>query len=133
MYKVYVKKDETGRIVSVNSDAFLSSTDGWTLIDEGETDKFHHAQGNYFSLPITTAEGVPRYKLVDGEAVERTGEEIQADIAAISPPPPTAEERLAAIEGVIDRLRDAMAGNALLRALVDKIWPDDAARKEGET
>ena len=88
MYKVYVKKDETGRIVSVNSDAFLSSTDGWTLIDEGETDKFHHAQGNYFSLPITTAEGVPRYKLVDGEAVERTGEEIQADIAAISPPPP---------------------------------------------
>ena len=47
MYKVYVKTDSTGRIVSVNSDAFLPDTAGWTQIDEGEGDKFMHAQGNY--------------------------------------------------------------------------------------
>ncbi len=88
MYKVYVKTDNTGRIISVNSDAFLPDTDGWTLIDEGETDKFHHAQGNYFPQPIMTIEGVYRYKLVDGKAVERTAEEIQSDIDAIPPPPP---------------------------------------------
>ena len=88
MYKVYVKTDSTGCIVSVNSDAFLSATDGWTLIDEGYGDKYHHAQGNYFSLPKMTAEGVPRYKLADGEVIERTAAEIQADIDAIPPPPP---------------------------------------------
>ena len=33
-------------------------------------------------------EGVPRYKLVDGKAVERTAEELQTDIDAIPPPPP---------------------------------------------
>ena len=88
MYKVYVKKDEIGRITTVNSDAFLPDTDGWTLIDEGETDKFHHAQGNYFPQPIMTVEGSPRYKLVDGKVIERTAEEIQSDIDAIPPPPP---------------------------------------------
>lgn len=88
MYKVYVKTDGPGRIVSVNSDAFLFDTDGWTLIDEGDGDKFHHAQGNYFQQPIITDEGIYRYKLVDGEVQERTADEIQADIDAIPPPPP---------------------------------------------
>lgn len=87
-YKVYVKTDEIGRIMSVNSDAFLPDTDGWTLIDEGDGDKFMHAQGNYLPKPRITDEGVPRYKLSDGKAVERTAEEIQADIDAIPPPPP---------------------------------------------
>lgn len=88
MYKVYVKTDETGRIVSVNSDAFLSNANGWALIDESDGDKYHHAQGNYFPHPIMTDEGVYRYKLADGKAVERTADEIQADIDAIPPPPP---------------------------------------------
>lgn len=135
MYRVYIKTDITGRIISVNSDAFLPDTDGWVEIDSGDGDKFHHAQGNYLPKPLMTNEGVYRYKVVKGKVTERTAEEIQADIDAMQAArdAPTAEERLAAIEGVIDRLRDAMAGNALLRALVDKIWPDDAARKEGET
>ena len=40
MYKVYVKTDDTGRIVSVNSDAFMSSTDGWaqTIVGAGHGD-----------------------------------------------------------------------------------------------
>ena len=88
MYKVYVKTDEIGRIISVNSDAFLPDTDGWTQIDEGDGDKFMHAQGNYFPLSIITIEGVYRYILVGGKAVERTAEEIQADIDAIPPAPP---------------------------------------------
>ena len=88
MYKVYVKIDNAGRIVSINSDAFMSGTDGWEQIDEGEGDRFHHAQGNYFPQPIMTIEGVYRYKLVGGKAVERTEDEIQSDIDAIPPPPP---------------------------------------------
>ena len=88
MYKVYVKTDEARRIISVNSDAFLPDTAGWEQIGEGDGDKYHHAQGNYFPQSIMTIEGVPRYKLVDDETVERTTEEIQADIDAIPPPPP---------------------------------------------
>ena len=88
MYKVYVEIDTQSRITAVNSDAFLPDTTDWTQIDEGDGDKYHHAQGNYFSQPITTIEGVYRYKLADGEVIERTAEEIQADIDAIPPPPP---------------------------------------------
>lgn len=88
MYKVYVKQDESGNIIAINSDAFLFDLTGWTLIDEGEGDKYHHAQGNYFQQPIMTTEGVYRYKLVDGKVIERTAEEIQADVDAIPPPPP---------------------------------------------
>lgn len=86
MYKVFAKT-KNGIVTAINSDAFLSETDGWAQIDEGETDRHHHAQGNYFPQPIMTFEGVPRYKLVDGKAIERTAEEIQADIDAIPSPP----------------------------------------------
>lgn len=88
MYKVYVEIDTQSRITAVNSDAFLPDTDGWAQIDEGDGDKFMHAQGNYFPQSIMADEGVPRYKLVDGEVIERTAEEIQSDIDAIPPPPP---------------------------------------------
>lgn len=88
MYKVYIQADTRNRITAINSDAFLADTSGWTQIDEGDGDKFHHAQGNYLTMPIVTDEGVPRYKLVDGKVIERTAEEIQADIDAIPPPPP---------------------------------------------
>ena len=88
MYKVYVKTDPQRRITAINSDAFLPDVDGWTEIDSGDGDRCHHAQGNYFSQPIMTIEGVYRYKLAGGEVIERTSEEIQADIDAIPPPPP---------------------------------------------
>lgn len=88
MYKVYVKTDEAGCVAAINSDAFLSDTTNWNQIDEGEGDKFHHAQGNYFPQSIMTVEGVSRYKLVGGKVTERTAAEIQADIDAIPPPPP---------------------------------------------
>ena len=93
-YDVYVKPDEAGRITAINSSAFLSDTDGWVKIDHGESDKFHHAQGNYFPKPIMDERGVYRYKLVDGEAVERTQEEMDADYT----PPEVAPTQLDRIE-----------------------------------
>lgn len=83
MYKIYVRINESGTITAINSDAFMDTTDGWIQIDEGEGDKYHHAQGNYLPLGIITREGVFRYKYIDGEIVERTEEEI-----ALSLPPP---------------------------------------------
>ena len=96
-YHVYVQTDEQGRIIAINSSAFVSAEWG-TEIDSGLGDKYHHAQGNYFPRPIYTRDGIPRYKLVDGVAQERTEEEIEADRAAIPAPPPTIEERLEALE-----------------------------------
>ena len=90
-YHVYVQTDEKGRITAVNSSAFVSA-DWGTEIDSGFGDKYHHAQGNYFPQPIYTEDGIPRYKLEDGQAVERTEEEIEADRAALPEPEPTAED-----------------------------------------
>lgn len=92
-YKVYVKTDTEGRITAINSDAFIPEDDlpNWTLLEENvQGDRGHHAQGNYFTdKPLYNEHGIPNYKLVNGEAVERTAEEIQADIDAIPPPPYT--------------------------------------------
>ena len=56
-YIVYVRADEAERIVEINSSAFLADTAGWTAIDEGYGDKYHHAQGNYFPLPLYGTDG----------------------------------------------------------------------------
>lgn len=94
LYHVYVQTDEQGRITGVNSSAFVSA-DWGTQIDSGFGDKYHHAQGNYFDR-LYTDDGIPRYKLQDGQARERTEEEIAADRAARPAPPPTAQEQLRA-------------------------------------
>ena len=97
-YKVYVRNDDAGRVIDVNSSAFIVDTTGWTKIDEGSGDRYHHAQGNYLPGPVFDERGIPRYKLVDGEVVERTPVEMDGEYV----PPvaqPTAEELLAALMG----------------------------------
>jgi hypothetical protein len=97
-YKVYVLTDDSGNITAVNSSAFLSDTDGWTEIDEGAGDKYHHAQGNYFEKPIFTAQGVYRYKIADSEVTKKTDGEIEAEVSAQPASPPTPEERIFELE-----------------------------------
>lgn len=95
-YKVYARVDAEGRILAINSDAFLPDTFGWVLIDEGAGDRYHHAKGNYLGLTMND-DGVPMFKLVDGKMVERTQEEMDADY--IEPEhQPTDSERIAALE-----------------------------------
>ena len=96
-YIVYVKVDESNRVTSINSSAFLADVTGWTEIDSGYGDKYHHAQGNYFDKPLCDERGICRYKLVDGKPVERTQEEMDADYV---PPEvkPTDAERILQLE-----------------------------------
>lgn len=84
--KVYVKVDKQNRILCCEG-GYTTPNDltDWVLIDEGSGDKYNLCQSHYFDKPIYTNDGVPRYKLVDGNAVERTVEEIEAD----KPKPPT--------------------------------------------
>lgn len=95
-YIVYIRVDSSNRVLEINSSAFLADTEGWTQIDEGWGDRYHHAQGNYLDGPLYDDNGIPRYKLDRGRVVERTEEEIAADLAAMPAPPPTREEILEA-------------------------------------
>lgn len=114
--KVLVRTDDAGRVTAINSDAFVSG-DGWTQIDEGEGDRYRHAQNNYLLKPLTDERGVYRYKLVDGLVAQRTQAEMDADFDARPAPEPTAEERertllKAQIQALSDRndfLEDCMA------------------------
>lgn len=83
MAKVYIKTDSQNRITAVNSSAFLTDLTNWIFIDKGEGDRYTHAQGNYFPLPLVTDSGAYRYELVNGQVAERTAEEIAADEAEL--------------------------------------------------
>ena len=113
-YVVYVKVDESNRITAINSSEFLIDITGWTEIDSGYGDKYHHAQGNYFPQPIMDERGIYRYKLVDGKPVERGQEEMDADYV---PPEvkPTTEQRVDALETTTDdiilMMADLIGGN----------------------
>lgn len=84
------------KIVDINSSDFLEDTTGWTALDKGVGDKYKHAYRHYLPGRPCGEDGVSLWRLVDGQAVERTEEEIAADRAALPAPAPTAEEQLRA-------------------------------------
>lgn len=98
-YIVYAKVNESGYITQINSSAFLSDLSGWTEIDCGSGDKYHHAQGNYLPGPLMTMGGAYRYKLVNGKPEECTPEEIQEQEEANQPEPtPSIPEEVEALK-----------------------------------
>ena len=107
-YIVYVRINEAGSIVEVNSSAFLSDTEGWTAIDEGYGDRFHHAQGNYFTLPLYGTDGCANYKLADGTPALRTEAEKAAEIAARPAAGPTQLDRVEAQVAYTAMMTDTM-------------------------
>lgn len=130
MSKVYVHTDASGRIIAINSDAFLPDLTDWMQVDDGEGDRYRHAQGNYLPDGLTTEQGNYRYKLADGQLTERTSEEIQADIDAMPPPEPTAQERTEKAAKVMFRAlaktdvisqQDALANQQMFERWIDRI------------
>ena len=114
LYNVLVRVDDAGRITSINSSAFLADVTGWTEIDSGYGDKYHHAQGNYFDKPLCDERGICRYNLVNGRPVERTQEEMDADYTPTKIKP-TTEQRVDAMETTTDdiilMMADLIGGN----------------------
>ena len=82
-YVVFAKVDENGVITAINSSAFVDGI-GWTEIDRGEGDRFHHAQGNYLEHGLTGDDGIYNYKLVDGIPVLRSDDEKAPELAQIA-------------------------------------------------
>ena len=105
-YQVFVKTNNIGGyITAINSSAFLSDLTDWTEIDCGTGDKYHHAQGNYFPLPLMTSGGAYHYKLVEGIPMECTPEEIaEQEAAKKTEPTPSQEERIKALESQTEML-----------------------------
>lgn len=77
---VYIKVDSAERVVRCEG-GYTTPDDlsGWIKIDEGTGDRYNLCQSHYFEGGLSTDDGIPRYKLVDGAPVLRTEEEIQAD------------------------------------------------------
>ena len=78
--KVYVQTDEQSRILRCEG-GYTTPADltGWVQIDEGTGDRYNLCQSHYFEGGLYTSAGIPRYKLVDGQPVERSEEEIEVD------------------------------------------------------
>ena len=68
MYKVYEDKC----ITSINSEIFLSNEEMQAMknIDEGEGDKYVHAQSQYLENGLIDKYGRYNYKYVEGKVVE---------------------------------------------------------------
>lgn len=85
MAKVYIKTDSNDVIAEINSDIFLASTEGYTLIDEGEGDKYAHAQGNYLEYGLMDEQGRHNYRLLDGNVDLLTEDEKQELFPPVEP------------------------------------------------
>nr|DAE60634.1 MAG TPA: hypothetical protein [Caudoviricetes sp.] len=70
-YKVYVSLSN-GYITSINSDIFLSQEEMLTMteIDQGQGDKYSHAQSQYLEKELVDEHGRYNYKYVEGKVIE---------------------------------------------------------------
>ncbi len=59
---VYIKTNSDGYITEVGSDIFIKDFTGWIKIDEGDGDKYAHAQSQYFDKPLVSENGNYNYK-----------------------------------------------------------------------
>ena len=92
-YKVYVSLQD-GYITSINSEIFLSQEemDTMTEIDQGQGDKYAHAQGLYLEKGLIDEQGRYNYKFLEGKVVEVA----EADKPTIEEPKaePTEQEKI---------------------------------------
>lgn len=112
-HKVYVCTDTFSRVIAIDSDAFLKSVTGWTLVDEGTGDRYHHAQGNYLPAPLRDDRGIFRYKLSGDKVILRTQAEMDADAAALPAQAPTEMEQLKAWQADVEAALIELASMAV--------------------
>lgn len=72
MARVYINKDSENNITSINSSVFLSQEEKSTMteIDQGQGDKYAHAQGQYLEKGLVDEKGRYNYRFVEGKVVE---------------------------------------------------------------
>ena len=88
--KVYIQTDINKTVTAINSLIFIQDTTVWTEIDEGNGDRYSHAQGQYLEKGLMDKKGRFNYKY-DTELVELT----EAEKEILFPPAlpqPTVED-----------------------------------------
>ena len=110
-YTVYTKTDDSNVIIAINSSAFLSDVTEWTEIDEGEGDKYHHAQNHYLPAGLTDENGIFNYKLVNGKPMLRTAEEKAPELECIAATQEISElkSKLAATDYIAAKISEGAA------------------------
>ena len=110
-YTVYAKTNENGIITAINSSAFLTDTMDWTAIDEGEGDKYLHAQNNYLPDGLMDENGIFNYKLTDGKPELRTTEEKAPELERIAAAQEISElkSKLAATDYIAAKIAEGAA------------------------
>lgn len=81
--KVYIQTDSNKTVIAINSSIFLQDTTGWIEIDEGNGDKYSHAQSQYLEKGLVDEKGRFNYKY-DTELMELT----EAEKEILFPPAP---------------------------------------------
>ena len=110
MIQVYAKADAAGRVEELGSSVFLTDLTDWVQIDEGEGDRYAHAQGNYLEKPLMDADGTHNY-ILDGSTIrEATAAEKEAEKAFFPEPEPSREEQLEAQVAALQSQVDALLG-----------------------
>lgn len=94
-YNVYIKVNEIGAVISINSSAFIHDFENWILLEENVFgDRGHHAQGNYFEKSLIDFEGCHNYYYIDNAILEATPEQKAAEKAGFPKPGPSPMETL---------------------------------------
>ena len=77
MSKVYIKLNENKHVCDINSDNFLTEDQlkDYICIDEGDGDKYAHAQNHYLEKGLMDRVFRYNYKYVDDHLEEITDEE----------------------------------------------------------
>lgn len=72
MVRVYINKDSENNITFIDSEIFLSQEEIQTMkeIDQGQGDKYAHAQGMYLEKGLVDKYGRYNYKYVNSKVVE---------------------------------------------------------------
>ena len=81
--KVYIQTNINKTVTAINSSIFLQDTTGWIEIDEGNGDKYAHAQSQYLENGLMDEKGRFNYKY-DTELVDLT----EAEKEILFPPTP---------------------------------------------
>ena len=110
MIQVYAKADAAGRVEELGSSVFLKDPSGWTLIDEGEGDRYAHAQGNYLDKPLTEEDGTHNYMLDCSTSGRLPARKRKRRKAAFPQPEPSREEQLEAQVAALQSQVDALLG-----------------------
>ena len=110
MIQVYAKADAAERVEELGSSVFLTDLTGWVQIDEGEGDRYAHAQGNYLEKPLMDADGTHNYMLGGSTIREATAAEKEAEKASFPGPEPSREAQVDAQGAALQSQVDALLG-----------------------